>query len=50
MIIYGISIPIFYNAIILHQFVAVPDKAEGKKQLHKPLQFIIFNYFWHFSA
>lgn len=50
MIIYGISIPIFYNAIILHQFVAVSGKAEGKKQLYKLPQFIIFNYFWHFSA
>lgn len=45
MIIYGISIPIFYNAIILHQFVANLDKAEGKKRLRKSQQFIILNYF-----
>ena len=38
------------TAIILHQFVAVPDKAEGKKQLYKLPQFIIFNYFFGISA
>ena len=50
MIIYGISIPIFYNAIILHQFVAVPDKAEGKKQLYKLLSLSKKPLCWHFGS